>query len=137
GRDRRSLEGVQHDRLRPGGEVRRGRGQAGHDAFDPEDCADTGPDQETVTPGCGREDAVARSKTPNRGKGQPRRSSGAPGTFTLAQVAAAVGGRVHRASRRRLSGVAPLEAAGPGDLSWVADQRRSTEAAMSRAGALL
>jgi UDP-3-O-[3-hydroxymyristoyl] glucosamine N-acyltransferase len=36
-----------------------------------------------------------------------------------------------------LSGVAPLESAGPRDLSWVADERRSREAAASRAGALL
>ncbi len=79
---------------------------------------------------------MARSRAPNRGKGRPRRS-GTPGTFTLAEVAAVVGGRVHRASRRKLTGVAPLETAGPGDLSWVADERRSTDAATSGAGALL
>jgi UDP-3-O-[3-hydroxymyristoyl] glucosamine N-acyltransferase len=40
-------------------------------------------------------------------------------------------------SEARLRGVAPLEAAGPGDLSWVADERRSTQARVSGAGAFL
>ncbi len=37
----------------------------------------------------------------------------------------------------RLKGVAPLESAGPGDLSWVADERRALEVERTRAGALL
>jgi UDP-3-O-[3-hydroxymyristoyl] glucosamine N-acyltransferase len=52
-------------------------------------------------------------------------------------VAAAVGGRIHGDGATRLTGVAPLDAAGPRDLSWVADERRSREARLSRAGALL
>jgi UDP-3-O-[3-hydroxymyristoyl] glucosamine N-acyltransferase len=52
-------------------------------------------------------------------------------------VAAAVGGRVHGTAGRKLTGVAPLEAAGPRDLSWVADESRAREAQASAAGALL
>jgi len=37
----------------------------------------------------------------------------------------------------RLRGVAPLEAAGPSDLSWVADEKYAREAARSNAGAFL
>jgi UDP-3-O-[3-hydroxymyristoyl] glucosamine N-acyltransferase len=79
---------------------------------------------------------VARSKHPNRGKGRPRRPGAPRATFNLEDVAAAVGGRAH-GSAASLSGVAPLESAGPSDLSWVADERRSAEAASSGAGALL
>ncbi len=90
---------------------------------------------------------MARSRNPNRGKGGPRRSRApragrlpaprAPGSFTLADVAAAVGGRVRGKATLMLRGVATLEAAGPADLSWVADERRAAEAARSAAGALL
>jgi UDP-3-O-[3-hydroxymyristoyl] glucosamine N-acyltransferase len=41
------------------------------------------------------------------------------------------------APRARLRGVAPLEAAGETDLSWVADSRRAAQAVRSAAGALL
>jgi UDP-3-O-[3-hydroxymyristoyl] glucosamine N-acyltransferase len=58
-----------------------------------------------------------------------------PGSFTLDDVAAAVGGRA--CGRATLTGVATLETAGPSDLSWVADERRAAEAARSAAGALL
>ncbi len=79
---------------------------------------------------------MARSKHPIRGKGGPRRPAARRGGFSLADVAAAVGGRA-RGSAGRLNGVAGLDAAGPSDLSWVADERRAAEAAGSRAGALL
>jgi UDP-3-O-[3-hydroxymyristoyl] glucosamine N-acyltransferase len=79
---------------------------------------------------------VARSKNPNRGKGRPRRRGSAREAFSLVEVARAVGGRA-RGSARSLTGVAPLDSAGPADLSWVADERRASEAAASRAGALL
>ncbi len=79
---------------------------------------------------------MARSKHPSRGKGRPRRPAAPLKSFSLADVAAAVGGRA-RGSVPRLTGVSPLETAGPSDLSWVADERRAAEAAMSRAGALL
>jgi UDP-3-O-[3-hydroxymyristoyl] glucosamine N-acyltransferase len=90
---------------------------------------------------------VARSKNPIRGKGRPRRSAvlrrasrTAPrksprGFFTLADVAAAVGGRALGSAT--LTGVATLETAGRSDLSWVADERRAADAARSAAGALL
>jgi UDP-3-O-[3-hydroxymyristoyl] glucosamine N-acyltransferase len=48
-----------------------------------------------------------------------------------------VGGRVHGDDGASLTGVATLEAAGPQDLSWVVDERRSRESLKSRAGALL
>jgi len=80
---------------------------------------------------------VARSRVPTRGAGRPRRRSGSSAGFRLEEVAAAVGGRLHGNGRTRLRGVAPLESAGPHDLSWVADDRRSRDALASRAGALL
>ena len=80
---------------------------------------------------------MARSGVPTRGAGRPRPSRAVPAGFRLDDVAAAVGGRVHGDGATRLHGVAPLESAGPRDLSWVADERRSREAAVSRAGALL
>ena len=80
---------------------------------------------------------MARSKASNRGKSGPRRSSSGIGSFTLAQVAAAVGGVARGGARLRLSGLASLEAAGPSDLSWATDERRAAAAAASRAGALI
>lgn len=81
---------------------------------------------------------MARAKRPNRAPGRRRRPAGAGGAvFTLAKVARAVGDRVVGDPRTRLTGVAPLVAAGPSDLSWVADERRAAEAARSRAGAFL
>ncbi|MEP6994449.1 MAG: UDP-3-O-(3-hydroxymyristoyl)glucosamine N-acyltransferase [Acidobacteriota bacterium] len=80
---------------------------------------------------------MSRSREPHRGRGSDRRPRVAPGAFTLAQVAAAVGGRVHGDSSVRLTGVAALESAGPADLSWVADEHRTRAAAQSRAGALM
>jgi UDP-3-O-[3-hydroxymyristoyl] glucosamine N-acyltransferase len=55
----------------------------------------------------------------------------------LREVAAAVGGRVAGKAASRLTGVASLEAAGPGDLAWVADERRARGVERTRAGALL
>jgi UDP-3-O-[3-hydroxymyristoyl] glucosamine N-acyltransferase len=48
-----------------------------------------------------------------------------------------VGGRVVGDPGLRLSGVRPLEDAGPGDLSWIASERRAGDARNSRAGAVL
>ena len=76
-----------------------------------------------------------RSKTPRKQSSRARRGS-AP-TFTLADVAAAVGGRVSGDPKLRLTGVRALEDAGPDDLSWVSSERRSSGARTSRAGALL
>ena len=52
-------------------------------------------------------------------------------------MARAVDGRVSGDPGLRLTGVAPLETAGPSDLSFVSDERRATAAAASRAGAVL
>lgn len=79
---------------------------------------------------------MARSKHPIRGKGRPRRPGAPRTTFTLDDVAAAVGGRT-RGSAASLTGVAPLDSAGTTDLSWVADERRAAGVAGSAAGALL
>ena len=59
------------------------------------------------------------------------------GSFTLAELARAVGGRACGDVSLRLSGIQTLDRAGPRDLSWVADRRRARDAGKSRAGALL
>ena len=79
---------------------------------------------------------MARSRVP-KGAGRPRRSRSNTGGFALKDVADAVGGRVAGTRAKRLQGVAPLEAAGAADLSWVADERRAAQAGRSKAGALL
>ena len=58
-------------------------------------------------------------------------------SFTLSDVARAVGGRVAGDAALRLSGVQTLESADAQDLSWVADEHHSRQAPSSRAGALL
>lgn len=58
-------------------------------------------------------------------------------SFTLRELAAAVGGRVVGDAGLRLSGVRPLDDAGPTDLSWVAGESHAAGARKSRAGALL
>ncbi len=80
---------------------------------------------------------MARLRAPRKGTGRSRRPAAPAGGYTLAEVAAAVGGRVHGDGGTRLTGVATLDAAGALDLSWVADDRRAREARASRAGALL
>jgi UDP-3-O-[3-hydroxymyristoyl] glucosamine N-acyltransferase len=88
---------------------------------------------------------VARSPKPIRGKSRPRRRlvraadarRAVPDSFTLAQVAAAVGGRLVGSGETRLTGVAALGDAGPGDLSFVAEARHAPAAAASAAGAFL
>ncbi|MEP6802369.1 MAG: UDP-3-O-(3-hydroxymyristoyl)glucosamine N-acyltransferase [Acidobacteriota bacterium] len=57
--------------------------------------------------------------------------------FTLAEVAKSVGGRVLGDPHLRLTGIAPLDRAEAGDLSWLADPRRARAASVTRAGALL
>src|SRR5213080_2347500 len=84
----------------------------------------------------GVEAPLARSRAPE-GRGGSRSSPAPRDSFTLLQVARAVGGRVSGDGRRRLTGVAPLESAGPSDLSFVADERRAGAAAASGAGAVL
>ena len=75
-----------------------------------------------------------RNKTSSSGR---RRRSPGGRFFSLADVAAAVGGTPVGDRSLRLTGVAPLDRAGPDDLSWAADARRLREASRSRAGALL
>ncbi|HZI66713.1 MAG TPA: UDP-3-O-(3-hydroxymyristoyl)glucosamine N-acyltransferase [Thermoanaerobaculia bacterium] len=77
------------------------------------------------------------SRTKTTRKPSSRAPKGGPRTFTLAEVAAAVGGRVSGDPKLRLTGVSSLEEAGPNELSWVANERRAAGARTSRAGALL
>jgi UDP-3-O-[3-hydroxymyristoyl] glucosamine N-acyltransferase len=78
---------------------------------------------------------VARLRVP-RGKAARARRPAAL-SFTLGRVAQVTGGEVHGDAGLRLTGVAPLESAGPHELSWAVDERRTADAARSRAGALL
>jgi len=72
------------------------------------------------------------------GRGPRRKPAGGDlSAFTLAQVAAAVGGRVLGDASASLTGVQTLDRAASTDLSWVADGRRARQARESRAGALL
>lgn len=71
------------------------------------------------------------------GDSQRKPAAGGSTAFTLAQVAAAVGGSVLGDSSVRLTGVQTLDCAVSTDLSWVSDRRRARQAAESRAGALL
>ncbi|MGA7991667.1 MAG: UDP-3-O-(3-hydroxymyristoyl)glucosamine N-acyltransferase [Thermoanaerobaculia bacterium] len=58
-------------------------------------------------------------------------------SFSVAEVAAACGGRVAGGGDATLTGVRSLESAGPDSLSFVSDARALKRAASSRAGALL
>jgi UDP-3-O-[3-hydroxymyristoyl] glucosamine N-acyltransferase len=71
-----------------------------------------------------------RARSASRGK------AGGVG-FTLAQVAAAVGGQVLGSVNPLLTGVQTLDRASATDLSWVADSRRARDGQESRAGAIL
>ena len=78
----------------------------------------------------------ATKKKPGRSR-RAARSGSSEGSFSLAEVASAVGGRVAGDPSLRFSGVQGLDRATPRDLSWVADDLRAREARESRAGALL
>lgn len=56
---------------------------------------------------------------------------------TLAEVAAAVGGRLDGPADMQLESVAPVGAAGPHDLTFVKDERHREQLMASRAGAVL
>lgn len=58
-------------------------------------------------------------------------------TFSVAEIAARIGGRVSGDEGRRVRGVRSLEAAGPEDLAFVADRRAEKAASASAAGVLL
>lgn len=58
-------------------------------------------------------------------------------SYSVAEVAARCGGRVAGDGELRLSGVRALEAAGPGELAFIADRKKEKAALASRAGALL
>jgi UDP-3-O-[3-hydroxymyristoyl] glucosamine N-acyltransferase len=64
-----------------------------------------------------------------------RRAARSP--FTLGEVAAALAGSLWGDKSLRLTGVQPLDRAGPGDLSWIADERHEAAGPRSKAGALL
>src|SRR5260370_9357904 len=57
--------------------------------------------------------------------------------FTLGQLAEAVGARLEGDAARLVRGVAPLESAGPDDVSFLTDARYHTAAQASRAGAFV
>ncbi len=78
-------------------------------------------------------------KTAKRTGSRPRRVPERQGrhSFTLAEVARVVGGRVSGDPKRVLTGLRGLDQAGPEHLSFLSDPRRAGEARESRAGALL
>jgi UDP-3-O-[3-hydroxymyristoyl] glucosamine N-acyltransferase len=59
------------------------------------------------------------------------------GSWTLGEIAARLGGRLHGDPRGRVTGIRSLAEAGPDDLSFVSRPDHRDEAARSRAGALL
>ena len=79
---------------------------------------------------------MASRKKAIRKRSAPAPKGGSRG-FTLEELAAAVGGRVSGDPKLRLTAVRGLEDAGPEDLSWVSNERRSAGARSTRAGALL
>ena len=62
---------------------------------------------------------------------------GAGGGFTLGELAEALRAVLDGDPGRRVTGVAPLETAGPDDISFLTDSRYAAAARASRAGALL
>ncbi|HOX05324.1 MAG TPA: UDP-3-O-(3-hydroxymyristoyl)glucosamine N-acyltransferase [Planctomycetota bacterium] len=58
-------------------------------------------------------------------------------SWSVAELAAACGGRIVGDGTRRITGVASLDAAGPEDLSFLADPRWERHLAGSRAGAVI
>ncbi len=62
---------------------------------------------------------------------------GAGGGFTLGELAQALGAVLDGDPGRRVTGVAPLETAGPDDISFLTDPRYGAAARASRAGALV
>ena len=58
-------------------------------------------------------------------------------SFTLGRLADALGASLQGDAGRVVSGVAPLEAAGPNDVSFLIDRKYLAQAQVSRAGALL
>lgn len=56
---------------------------------------------------------------------------------TLGELATLVGGRVRGDAGRKITGVAPMHSAGPGDVTWIAEPRYAPRLAQSRAGAVL
>jgi len=62
---------------------------------------------------------------------------GTPAGFTLGELAATLGATLEGDPGRRVTGVAPLEAAGPEQISFLIDARYRPPPRPSRAGALL
>ena len=62
---------------------------------------------------------------------------GTPAGFTLGELAATLGAKLEGDPGRRVTGVAPLEAAGPEQISFLIDARYRPAAETSKAGALL
>jgi UDP-3-O-[3-hydroxymyristoyl] glucosamine N-acyltransferase len=77
---------------------------------------------------------ASKRKTPVQ-RSRSARGGSSGRSFTLAEAAIAIKGRVAGSAGLRLTGFESLERAGPKDLSWIADSRRAAQAAASRAGA--
>lgn len=56
---------------------------------------------------------------------------------TLSELAALVQGELRADAKTRITGVAPLRAAGPGDISWLSDPRHAQRLAETKAAAVL
>ena len=94
-----------------------------------------------AAPAAAKPAAPAAAKPPPRRPRRPprprRRSKPGVASFSVAEVAAACGGRVVGDGERRLSGVRSLEGAGADTLSFVSEEQALPRAAVSAAGALL
>ncbi|HKD12653.1 MAG TPA: UDP-3-O-(3-hydroxymyristoyl)glucosamine N-acyltransferase [Thermoanaerobaculia bacterium] len=77
------------------------------------------------------------SQATTRRRGRRPARSRRERSFTLAEVAAAVGGSVVGDPGQVVAGVESLDRATPADLSWVADSGRARDVSASRAAALL
>jgi len=58
-------------------------------------------------------------------------------SWTVAELAAACGGRAAGDAGRRITGIAPLDTAGPGDVSFLADPKWEKHLASTKAGAVI
>src|SRR5262249_27367182 len=126
GHHRRGAAPLQHDRRRAR-EVRGPRAEDGSQARDHEEARG-----ELIAGSVKRGAAKGRSGRRGAAARRPARSP-----FTLGELARALGGAVAGDAETRLTGVQPLDRAGPEDLSWIAEERHAGSGARSLAGALL
>src|SRR5206468_4185504 len=79
----------------------------------------------------------ARRPARQAGSGEEAALMGTPAGFTLGELAKTLGATLEGDPGRRVTGVAPLDAAGPEQISFLIDARYRPAAETSRAGALL